>query len=171
MISVNETKLKGVCLIKPDVFEDHRGQYVEIYNEQLYRNHGTEAKFVEDDISVSSRHVLRGIHGDMQTWKLISCLHGRFYLVVVNCDRESRNFGQWQSFVLSAHNRYQVLVPARYGNAHLVMSERAIFHYKQSAYYNPAGQFTYLWNDPAFDIWWPIQNPILSRRDETGDFV
>ncbi len=166
-----ETKLEGVLLIKPDVFEDHRGEYVETYNEQLYHENGITIKFVQDDISISTRHVLRGIHGDASTWKLISCLYGKFYLVVVDCRTNSGNFGKWESFVLSDKNRQQVLVPPGYGNGHLVMSEMTIFHYKQNTNYNPEGQFTYLWNDPELDIWWPVNNPILSRRDEVGHYV
>lgn len=166
-----KTKLDGVLLIKLDVFEDHRGEYVETYNEELYRKNGIDVKFIQDDISVSTKNVLRGIHGDSETWKLISCLYGKFYLVVVNCDVDSGNFGKWQSFVLSDRNRLQVLVPPKYGNAHLILSDKAIFHYKQSTYYDPTKQFTYKWNDPKLDIWWPIKNPILSQRDEVGHYV
>jgi dTDP-4-dehydrorhamnose 3,5-epimerase len=168
---VEKTKLTGALLIKLETFEDHRGQYVEIYNKNLYAEHGIDIEFVQDDISTSTQHVLRGIHGDNETWKLISCLHGKFYLVVVNCDPASDRFGRWQSFVLSDTNRHQVLVPPMFGNAHLVLSEKAIFHYKQNTYYNPKGQFTYVWNDPRLNIWWPIKNPILSQRDELGRFV
>ncbi|MBF0227305.1 MAG: dTDP-4-dehydrorhamnose 3,5-epimerase family protein [Desulfobacterales bacterium] len=168
---IEKTKLDGVLLIKPHVFEDHRGQYIETYNEKLYHEHKIDVKFVQDDISISSKHVLRGIHGDAETWKLISCLHGKFYLVVVNCDQESKNVGNWQAFTLSEYNRHQVLVPPKYGNGHLVLSEKAIFHYKQNTYYNPKGQFTYKWNDPKLNIWWPIKNPILSQRDEFGYFA
>ena len=167
-MQVHETDLKGVLKIELDVFEDFRGEYVETYNEDLYRAHGIDVKFIQDDISVSSRHVLRGIHGDSTTWKLVSCLYGRFYLLVVNADNDSEDFGKWQSFVLSDKNRMQVLVPPKYGNAHLVLSESAIFHYKQSTYYDRSKQFTYKWNDPRFNIWWPIDNPILSQRDR-GD--
>ena len=170
-MQVTKTKLDGVLLIKLDVFEDFRGQYVETYNEEFCRNNGIDVKFVQDDISVSSRHVLRGIHGDAETWKLVSCLYGKFYLVVVNCDKESKDFGKWQGFTLSDVNRHQVLIPPRHGNGHVVLSEQAIFHYKQNTYYNPKGQFTYLWNDPQLKIWWPIKNPILSQRDEFGRFV
>lgn len=170
-MEVSKTKLDGVLLIKPDVFEDHRGEYIEIYNEELFRKNGININFVQDDISVSTKHVLRGIHGDPETWKLISCLYGKFYLMVVNCDTESENFGKWQYFVLSERNRYQVLVPPKYGNAHLVLSDKAIFHYKQSTFYNPAKQFTYRWNDPSLNLWWPVKNPILSQRDEVGHFV
>ncbi len=168
-MEVCKTNLKSVLLIKLDVFEDFRGEYIEIYNEALYNEKGVDVKFIQDDISVSTRDVLRGIHGDNCTWKLISCLYGRFYLVVVNCDTKSKEFGKWRSFVLSDRNRLQVLVPPTYGNAHLVLSDMAIFHYKQSTYYEPSKQFTYKWNDTTLKIWWPIKNPILSQRDETGN--
>jgi len=170
-MKISKTKLDDVLLFEPEVFEDFRGQYVETYNEQFFRDNGIHVKFVQDDISVSSRHVLRGIHGDGETWKLVSCMHGKFYLVVVNCDKESPNFGKWQSFVLSDSNRRQVLIPPKHGNGHVVLSETAIFHYKQNTYYNPKGQFTYVWNDPQLKIWWPIKNPSLSQRDELGHFV
>ncbi len=169
-MEVTPTNLDGVLLIKLDVFEDHRGEYVETYNEQSYYEKGIIVRFVQDDISMSTRHVLRGIHGDAETWKLISCLHGKFYLVVVNCDKKSADFGKWQSFVLSDRNRNQVLVPPLHGNGHVILSDRAIFHYKQNTYYNPKGQFTYVWNDPALNIWWPIKDPIVSQRDEVGRF-
>lgn len=171
MIQVSKTELDGVLLIKPYVFEDHRGEFVETYNEELYRKSGIDVQFVQDDISVSSRNVLKGIHGDAETWKLVSCLYGKFYLVVVNCDVNSESFGKWQSFVLSDVNRLQVLIPPNYGNGHLVLSDKAIFHYKQSTYYDPAHQFTYKWDDPKFNIWWPVRNPILSQRDEAGHYV
>lgn len=166
---MHKTNLKGVLQIELDVFEDFRGEYVEMYNEALYKENGIDIKFIQDDISVSSRNVLRGIHGDSETWKLISCLHGKFYLVVVNADKESADFGKWQSFVLSEKNRMQVLVPPKHGNAHLVLSETTIFHYKQSSYYDRSKQFTYKWDDPKFNIFWPIDNPILSQRDQGGE--
>lgn len=165
-MEVSKAKLDGVLLIKPPtVFEDFRGSYVETYNEKLYAEAGITITFVQDDISTSRRNVLRGIHGDRETWKLISCLHGEFYLVVLNYDSESPQFGLWEGFTLSDHNRLQVLVPPKFGNGHAVLSESAIFHYKQSTYYNRATQFTVLWNDPRFKIRWPIEKPILSNRD------
>lgn len=166
MIKFEKTNLDKVILITLDPFEDFRGQYVETYNEDLYKKNGIDVKFVQDDISLSSRNVLRGIHGDEETWKLISCLWGSFYLTVVNCDTASKDFGKWQSFLLSDTNRKQILIPPKHGNAYLTLSEKSIFHYKQSTYYNPKGQFTYRWDDPRFKIWWPVKNPIVSQRDE-----
>ena len=168
MMDVCQTELEGVLKIKPYVFEDFRGEYVETYNEAEYIENGIDVKFIQDDISVSTKNVLRGIHGDATTWKLISCHYGKFYLVVVNCDTESTDFGKWESFVLSDKNRMQVLVPPKYGNGHLVLSDMTIFHYKQNTYYDRSGQFTYRWNDERFNIFWPVKSPILSQRDEKG---
>lgn len=168
MIKVSKTKLKGVLLITPSVFRDFRGIYVETYNEELYRRHGIRVKFVQDDFSRSKRRVLRGFHGDSRTWKLINCPMGKFYMVVVNCNKRSKNFGRWISFVLSEKNHHQVLVPPQHGLAHLVLSREAIFQYKQSTYYNPRSQFTYRWDDPRFKVSWPVKRPILSARDKAG---
>lgn len=165
-LQVKSTSLKGVKLISPPTnFQDFRGSYVETYNKELYDEAGITEEFIQDDISTSSKHVLRGIHGDQDTAKLISCLYGSFYLVVVNQDKESDEFGKWESFTLSDTNRLQVLVPPKFGNGHLVLSDVAIFHYKQTTSYNRPSQFTILWDDPKFDFWWPISTPILSRRD------
>lgn len=169
-MKVSNTKLEKVLLIEPPtIFEDFRGYYVETYNQDLYKKEGIAPDFIQDDISVSSRFVLRGIHGDSVTWKLISCLMGKFYLVVVNWDKTSKQYGQWESFLLSDQNRLQVLVPPKFGNGHVVLSDQAIFHYKQTTNYDRQGQFTILWNDPALAIWWPISNPLLSRRDQGSE--
>ena len=165
-MKITKTSLEGVVLIEPPtIFEDYRGTYVELYNQSLYNESGIEVNFIQDDISTSNKHVLRGIHGDQETWKLVSCLYGKFYLVVVNWDETSPQYRQWEAFTLSDHNHLQVLIPPRFGNGHVVLSEHAIFHYKQTTRYNRTGQFTILWNDLALNIWWPIKNPILSKRD------
>lgn len=165
-LEIRDTSLKGVKLIvPPTIFEDFRGSYVETYNRDLYKTGGITQNFIQDDISTSTKGVLRGIHGDQQTTKLVSCLHGSFYLVVVNNDKNSDEYGKWESFTISDQNRLQVLIPPKFGNGHLVLSETAIFHYKQTTAYNRESQFTIMWNDPNHNIWWPIKNPILSRRD------
>ena len=166
MLEVKTTELDGVRVITPPtIFNDFRGSYVETYNEKLYNEAGINIVFIQDDISVSSKNVLRGIHGDDITWKLVSCLYGEFYLVVVNWDKSSPQFGKWQAFTLSDENRLQVLIPPKFGNGHVTLTEHAIFHYKQSTYYDRARQFTILWNNPDLKIKWPIVNPVLSERD------
>lgn len=171
MIKVHDTKLKGVKLIEPSIFKDHRGEYIETYNEKLYRELGITIKFVQDDISVSSKNVLRGLHGDDKTWKLVSCAYGEFMLAVVNFDCEANQYLEWETFVLSDRNRLQVLVPPKFANGHLVLSEQAIFSYKQSTYYQPDSQFTIRWNDPKIGIRWSIENPVLSKRDASAPFM
>src|SRR5262249_40598468 len=115
-MEIKKTTLNGVMLIKPPtMFEDFRGTYVETYSEREYFEAGIKVKFVQDDISTSSQHVLRGIHGDKVTTKLISCMLGRFYMVVINWDEKSPQYKKWESFVLSDQNRLQVLVPPNFG--------------------------------------------------------
>lgn len=182
MTAFTKSSLEGVLLIRPEPFKDHRGEYVETFNEKnysreiiknligtVYQDEAKKLHFVEEDISTGHRGVLKGIHGDNKTWKLVQCLLGEFYLVVLNYNEKSKDFGKWEGFTLSEKNRLQVLIPPMYGNGHQVLSEQDIYHYKQSSYYNPQNQFTIKWNDPRFNIQWPIKNPILSLRDETGE--
>ena len=171
MIHIHKTRLEKVLLIQMENHEDHRGEYVETYNKKLYKDKGIEIDFVQDDYSWSSKHVLRGLHGDDKTWKLISCPYGKFYLVVVDLEEASPTYKQWEAFVLSNRNKKQVLIPPNHANGHLILSDMAIFQYKQSEYYDPKSQFSYRWNDLKFGISWPVKNPILSRRDEQGRYV
>ena len=165
-MNVSQTELDGVLEITPPTnFQDFRGDYVEIYNERIYKESGIDYHFIQDDISVSRKHVLRGIHGDSDTAKLVTCLHGAFYLIVVNNDPNSTQYRKWQSFSMSDKERKQILIPPKFGNGHVVLTESAIFHYKQTTEYDRTGQFTIAWNDPEWDLWWPIANPITSVRD------
>ena len=163
---VEKTKLNGVLLINPhDTFSDFRGTYTEIYNEKIYNDAGITDKFIQDDYSLSRKHVLRGIHGDDQTAKLITCLQGEIHVVVVNNDETSPQFHQWQSFRLSESNKLQVYIPAKFGNSFVTLSDTSIFYYKQTTYYDRSRQFTLKWNDPDLKIEWPVDDPILSERD------
>jgi len=165
-MKIEATTLHAVRRITPPtIFEDFRGSYIETYNRELYNAAGITIDFIQDDISTSKKHVLRGIHGDQKTWKLVSCLYGEFYLVVLDLDPASPTYKKWESFILSDKNRLQILIPPKHGNGHLVLSEAAIFHYKQNTQYDRAGQFTIKWDDPEYNIRWPIANPILSCRD------
>jgi dTDP-4-dehydrorhamnose 3,5-epimerase len=169
VLKVEDTLLPGVKLIHPPTqFEDHRGDFVETYNTDLYRAAGIADHFIQDDYSTSSRHVLRGFHGDMRTTKLISCPHGKVYAMVVNNDPTSADYRKWAAFTLSAVNRLQVYVPPKHGNAFLVVSADAIVAYKQTASYDRDGQFEIKWNDPGYGFWWPVAQPITSSRDFGG---
>ena len=172
-MKVEQTKLKGVVLICPEpaqagqgeISEDMRGFFVETYNEEKYRAVGIDVKFVEDDMSVSKKNVLRGMHGDDRTWKLITCAHGKVFFVAVYGKEGSPDFGKWQSFELSETNRLRILVPPYYASGYAVMSDKAIVNYKQSELFRPGGQFSFKWNDPRFGITWPHGEWIMSARD------
>lgn len=169
-IQVSKTSLPGVLEIKRKVSQDHRGFYAEIYSRKDYCDAGITIDFVEQDFSFSKGNVLRGLHGDSKTWKLVSCPFGEIYLVVINYDLHSDYFGKWTSFTLNPSNGLQILVPPNYGNGHLILTDEAMFHYNQSEYYSGAeNQFVIRWNDPRFNIEWPTINPILSPRDKIGD--
>ncbi|MBU1082720.1 MAG: dTDP-4-dehydrorhamnose 3,5-epimerase [Spirochaetes bacterium] len=151
-------------IIVPDVFKDHRGEYVCTFSEKEYEEK-LGVKFVEDDISVSERNVFRGLHGDDKTWKLVQCLYGEIFLVLLDCRCEN---GSCQKFILSDENRLQVLVPPGCANGHYVLSDKAIFSYKQSEYYSgQKNQFTIKYNDPRIprDFLYREFFPITSERD------
>ena len=165
-MEVQKTKLDGVLLIIPEGFEDFRGDFNELYNKELYEKNGIAVNFVQDNISHTQQFVLRGIHGGSETWKLITCVEGRLYFVAVNCDTESKDFGKWESFLLTGESRHQLLIPPKFGSSYVALSPKVVVHYKQSTYYDQDTKFAYKWNDPRFKIWWPIKNPILSEKDE-----
>lgn len=166
---MSTTLLQGVLRIKPLTnFVDHRGRYLELYNRIAYLEAGIDIDFIQDDISVSRRDVLRGIHGDEGTWKLVTCPFGSIHLIVVNNDCRSQQFKEWQSFSITEENRFQFLIPPRFGTGHLITSDTGAFHYKQSTYYASWEQFTIAWNDPTYGFDWPIENPILSLRDSAN---
>ena len=153
-----------VKISQPDSFEDFRG---ELYT--LFKQEEHELVFNHDKVSVSRQNVLRGMHGDSKSWKLITCLSGVVYLVVIDNRPESPNYLKWDSIVLSETNRKQVLVPPMFANGHLVLSDTAVFFYKWSypgEYPDVKDQFTLKWNDPKVNVHWPIDNPILSKRDK-----
>ena len=151
-------------------FIDKRGFYWTSWKKGLIK----KIKFKHDKFSLSKKNVLRGLHGDSKTWKLVSCPYGKFLLVVVNCIKNSKNYLKWQSWVLSHDNGVQILIPPNYANGHLCLSKECLFHYKLSykgSYLDADKQFSLKWNDPKIKIKWPIKKPILSSRDKKAKLL
>ena len=168
-------KLEEVVIIQPDVFYDYRGEYIETWNIENYKifdhlvNDGKSIVFKQDDISTSVKHTLRGLHGDDKTWKLVSCVYGSLLQVVVDMRESSNTYLEYDMFSINDKNRNQILVPPGFANGHLVMSDFGVFSYKQSTLYTGAStQFTVRWDDKKINIPWPINNPILSSRDNNA---
>ena len=165
-MKIYKTKLKNVLKIKLSPFKDHRGKYLEIFNKALFKKTKKKINFIQDDISISKKKVLRGIHGDYRTWKLITCLYGEFVLLVINNKKKDKEYKKTEFFYLNDKNNIQILVPPGFGNAHYVKSKKAIFHYKQSTLYNRKNQFTIKWNSKEYNLKWPFKKkPITSKRD------
>jgi dTDP-4-dehydrorhamnose 3,5-epimerase len=158
-----------VKIHQPDSFEDYRGELYTIFKQEY-----NELMFNHDKVAISRQNVLRGLHGDSKSWKLITCLAGEIYLVVVDNRPESPNYLKWDSVVLTSKNKKSVLVPPMFANGHLVLSQEATFFYKwaySGNYPDIQDQFSLNWNDPKLNIHWPINNPILSDRDKNSKFI
>lgn len=158
--------LTDVKILETDSFKDERGELWTIWNENEF---SPKLKFNHDKVAVSTKHVLRGIHGDSKSWKLITCLSGEILLVVV--DPKSL---EHISITLNDQNKKSVLVPPGLGNGHLVLSDKAVFYYKwayEGEYPDVQDQFSLRWNDPKLDIFWPILFPVLSSRDQNAKLL
>lgn len=171
-MKVNKTSINGVIELVPEIFSDHRGIYVETYNRDFLSTQGIDLDFIQDDFSKSKKNVLRGLHGDNKTWKLVSCPHGKIFLVVADMREESESYLKHETFILDCELNNQILIPPGFANGHLVLSNEAIFHYKQTTNYDPNSQFSVNYKDPALNIEWPnIGEFILSDRDTKSEFI
>ena len=160
----------SIKIFKNKAFKDLRGYYWTSWKKEVIK----KIKFKHDKFSLSKRNVLRGLHGDNKTWKLVSCPYGKFLLVVVNCKKKSRNYLKWNSWILSHKNGLQILIPPNYANGHLCLSKECLFHYKLSYkgnYLDAKQQFSLKWNDPKLKINWGIKKPILSNRDKKAKLL
>lgn len=171
MIIKKSPKLGLLKIFPKTNFKDSRGTYLETFNKKDYKKK-LKLNFVEDDFSINKKKVFKGIHGDYKTWKLISCVYGKCEAIIVNWDKKSKCFGLCERFILSSKNYFQVLIPPSYGNSFLVLSDIAVYHYKQTEYYKGVNkQFTLNYKDPFFKIKLSTQNPIISKRDSNAEFV
>lgn len=158
-------KFKEIKVIEPNCYSDYRGDLWTLWKEG---DTLPGIKFNHDKVSTSRKHVLRGIHGDKKSTKLITCLYGEIYFVIVDNRPLSETYLQWDWMMLTGSNKKSVLVPPGFGNGFLVMSDESVFHYKWSYegdYPDVKDQFTIKWNDPKINIDWPIKEPILQMRD------
>jgi len=168
-MKIFETQLPGVKLIEPAVFGDHRGFFMESYNEEVFRRHGIAHTFVQDNHSLSvEAGVLRGLHYQLnpkaQT-KLVRVTGGAIYDVVVDIRRGSPAYGKWQGFILSAANKRQLLVPKGFAHGFCTLVPNTEVQYKVDEFYSPEHDRGIAWNDPALGIDWPTSSPILSGKD------
>ncbi|EJY5527244.1 dTDP-4-dehydrorhamnose 3,5-epimerase family protein [Campylobacter jejuni] len=168
--NIQESKiLKGVYIITPNKFSDLRGDiWTAFTDEHLSKLVPDGIKFKHDKFINSHFNVLRGIHGDVKTYKLVTCVYGEVHQVVVDCRKDSSTYLKWEKFIISPKNQQLILLPPNMGNSHYVSSKEAVYYYKlayEGEYMDAPDQFTYAWNDKRIAIDWPTNSPILSERD------
>jgi dTDP-4-dehydrorhamnose 3,5-epimerase len=166
-MEIEQLPLAGALMLTPRIFTDERGFFKETYSLDRYRGCGIAETFVQDNLSLSHRDVLRGLHGDPRMAKLVGVIRGSVFDVIVDLRHESPTYRRWWSQTLTAAEGKQIYVPRGFLHGFLALEDETIFVYKQSAPYDPAAEFSVAWNDADLAIEWPLggRRPILSRRD------
>lgn len=169
-MNVISCDLPGLIIFEPKVFGDARGFFMETWNAQRYREAGLEDTFVQDNLSMSRRGILRGLHCQSPNpqGKLVSVLQGEVFDVALDLRRNSPTFGKWYGLSLSGENKRQFYIPEGFAHGFQVLSESALFHYKCTRLYSPKDELTVRWDDPEIGITWPLPEPQLSEKDQKG---
>lgn len=170
-MEVTSLPLSGLLLLKPKVFRDARGFFVETYSEPRYRAAGIDCGFVQDNHSRSSRGTLRGLHYQSAPGqaKLIRVGLGRIFDVAVDLRPESPTFGRWFGAELDAEEHAQLFIPVGFAHGFCVLSEVAEVLYKVSSVYDAKTEVGLRWDDPDIGVKWPVSEPLLSERDKTAE--
>lgn len=159
-----------IKIITQSNFKDKRGLLWTTWKNGLFK----KIKFNHDKFSLSKKNTLRGLHCDFKSWKMVTSVYGKFLFVVVDMRKNSRNYLKHKKWIIDHLKPKLILVPPYYANAHLCLSKICIFHYKWSykgKYVDVTKQKSYRWNDPKFNIKWPIKKPILSKRDKKSETI
>jgi dTDP-4-dehydrorhamnose 3,5-epimerase len=170
-VKITETQLKGVVILEPSIYGDHRGWFTETYSQAKLKHAGIELDFVQDNHSFSAtKGTLRGLHYQLnpkaQT-KLVRCTSGSIFDVAVDIRKGSPTFGKWFGVELSAENKKQLLVPQGFAHGFMTLTEDVEVQYKVDEVYSPEHDRGIIWNDSTINIDWPIDiEPILSTKDE-----
>jgi len=169
-IHVEKTPLDGVLVLTHEIFEDERGFFMEVYRADEYEKIGLPGQFLQENHSRSKRGVVRGLHfqWDQPMAKLMRVTYGSAFLVAVDIRKGSPTLGRWFGTEISAQNKKQLWAPAGFARGFFVLSDFAELQYKCTAIYNPKGEGTIRWNDPAIGIAWPGQDPVLSQKDDAA---
>ena len=169
-IKVTKCDIEGLYVIEPTVFGDSRGYFMETYNQNDFHEAGLDMVFVQDNQSMSTKGVLRGLHFQKQfpQGKLVRAVRGRVFDVAVDMRQNSPTFGKWFGVELSAENKKQFYISEGFAHGFYVLSDEAEFVYKCTDFYRPGDEGGVLWNDPDIGIDWPIpegETPLLSDKD------
>ncbi|MFP5227254.1 MAG: dTDP-4-dehydrorhamnose 3,5-epimerase [Acidobacteriota bacterium] len=171
-MNVEQTALPGVLVLTAKIFRDNRGAFLETWNQRAMEEAGLPSRWVQDNFSISKKHVLRGIHYQViqPQGKLVRVAYGAVLDVAVDLRQSSPTFKKHVAVELTGENGRMLWIPEGFGHAFLVLSDEAGFAYKVTDYYSPAGERTIRWNDPDLSISWPVQpaDVIVSDKDNKG---
>ena len=161
-------QIPDIVLIKPEVFPDERGFFMETYKYSDFAAFGIKERFVQDNYSCSAKGVLRGLHYQRYPraqGKLVQVVSGEIFDVAVDIRKNSPTYGKWIGLTLSAKNKQMLYIPPGFAHGFCVLSEEAKVAYKVTEEYSPQHDTGIIWNDPEIGIHWPIEQPIVSDRD------
>ncbi|MBE6728404.1 MAG: dTDP-4-dehydrorhamnose 3,5-epimerase [Ruminococcaceae bacterium] len=166
-----KTSIDGVVIVEPTAFGDARGYFMETYQREDFIKGGIDVEFVQDNQSMSTKGVLRGLHFQKQysQSKLVRCIRGEVFDVAVDLRPGSPTYGKWEGVLLSAENKRQFFIPKNFAHGFLVLSDEAEFVYKVDDYYHPNDEGGLMWNDPEIGVEWPIPEGFevkLSDKDK-----
>jgi len=164
------TEIPEVIHIKPDIYGDNRGFFMETYREELFAEHGITEQFVQDNLSMSKKGTIRGLHYQIEKpqSKLVMVTKGRILDVAVDIRQSSETFGQSVQVELSEENRELLYIPEGFAHGFEVLSDEALFLYKCGDYYHPQGERGIAWNDESLNIKWTASDPIISGKDRNN---
>ncbi|MFH1727501.1 MAG: dTDP-4-dehydrorhamnose 3,5-epimerase [Pseudomonadota bacterium] len=166
---IEKLDIPEVLLIKPEVFGDERGFFIETYRESEFKEAGVDFRFVQDNHSKSKKGVLRGIHYQLNPkaqGKLVRVIKGSLFDVAVDLRKDSKTFGKWVSSVLSYENNHMLWIPPGFGHGFCVLEDETEFLYKVTEEWDKDLDKGIIWNDSNINIKWPLDNPQLSQRDQ-----
>lgn len=165
------TPIPDLLIVQPTVFEDARGYFYESYSKALFKQHGIDEDFVQDNQSLSQAGVLRGLHFQNPPYaqgKLVRVIKGAILDVAVDIRKQSPTYGQNYTVELNETNKTMLWIPAGFAHGFLTLEDNTVFSYKCTNYYNKASEGCILWNDNTLNISWNVQNPLLSDKDKVG---
>ncbi len=167
-MEIVETTIPDVLLLKPDIYKDERGFFLETYREEHLQSKDIHVHFVQDNLSQSEKNTVRGLHYQIENQqdKLLMVMQGTIRDVAVDLRKGSPTFGEYVATELSADNKHQMFIPKGFAHGFSVLSDNALVYYKCSDYYNPEGERGLYWDDPELDIDWQVSDAIVSEKDQ-----
>ena len=172
-MKITKTDIQGLIIIEPQIFKDSRGCFFESWNAKKFKQLGISEDFVQDNQSVSSKGVLRGLHFQNPPYaqaKLVRVIEGSVLDVAVDLRKNSPTYGKHFSVILSEQNNKSFFIPKGFAHGFLSLEDNTVFNYKCSDYYNKESEGSLLWNDEDLKIDWQIDNPLISEKDLQADF-